>query len=198
MAPPSGRARPSSAAAVASAHRAAATGSPESRASHARARHSRGSLMTSSRGERVEPAHDRGRAAILQRARSTSVGDQVRGIGLAPGRQQVADGTGHVAGLCAPCPRSRVQLGDVLGRAAVLELAAQDVAEDVVVAKPLAALVERDEEEVGALDLGSSALEPPSPRTASHSGALRRSSTQVPSRKLRACGLLAETTSSPR
>ena len=48
MAPPSGSARPSSAAAVASAQRPAAIGSPESRASHARARHSRGSLVTTS------------------------------------------------------------------------------------------------------------------------------------------------------
>ena len=110
------------------------------------------------------------RAATLQR-RVPRRGDQVRGIGLAPGRQQVADGTGHVAGLRAPCPRSRVQLGDVLGRAAVLELAAQDVAEDVVVAKPLAALVERYEEEIGALDLAQQRL---GPALAAHGVAQRR------------------------
>jgi hypothetical protein len=44
--PPSGSGRPSSAAAVASAHRSAAACSPESSASHARARQSRGSLAT--------------------------------------------------------------------------------------------------------------------------------------------------------
>ena len=76
-------------------------------------------------------------AAALKRARSTS-GDQVRGVGLVPAASRWATARRDVAGRRRPRAGARVQLGDVVRRDGVGELPAQDVAEDVVVAKPLA------------------------------------------------------------
>ena len=121
VAPPSSSGRPSSAAAVASAHRSAAACSPESQASQARARHSRGSLVTSSSGRASSqrttvalrprcsaPFHD----AAIRSAASASWPAASRWL---DGRRDVArrgkPGTrrARAARACTPpsCPRAR-------------------------------------------------------------------------------------------
>jgi hypothetical protein len=55
----------------------------------------------------------------------------------------------------------------------------QDVGEQVVIAVPAAAVVERDQEQVGRSSDSSMALPPGWPVTASHSGPLSRSRTEV-------------------
>ena len=123
MAPPSGNARPSSAAAVASAQRAAATGSPESRASHARARHSRGSPVTTSGASASSQ-----RRTVAPRPLCSDAFHDVATRSAAsasrPAREQVADRARHVARPAHHAPARACSSAMPSGAHGVLELAA--------------------------------------------------------------------------
>ena len=64
----------------------------------------------------------------------------------------VVDGLDHMALIGVPARREAVQLGDLAGRLAA-QLEPQQIAEQVVVAKPRATDVDRDHERVGLLEL---------------------------------------------
>ena len=139
--------------------------------------------MTTSARQRVEPAHHRRAAAASAATRSTTSAIRSAAAASRPAasRWPTAADTSPAAANHAPARACSSAMCSAEQR--VLELAAQHLAEDVVVAEPLAALVERDEEQVGALDLAEQPLATRRrPRTASHSGAQKRSSTQVSSR----------------
>ncbi len=76
--------------------------------------------------------------------------DQVRRALEVPGGQRVADRLGRLAVALVPGARPPVQVGHVAGLL-VREVRLQDVGEEVVVAIPLAVVVERDHEQVGPL-----------------------------------------------
>ena len=140
-------------------------GAPPGRAAGRRARARRAAAPASaawwpsSRCARSRPSS----SAIRSAARSRSP----RGGG-------VVDRLVHVAASSIPADGPPVQLRH-LARRLQRQLVAQQLAEEVVVAVPLAAAVERHQEQVGALQLGQDARpSPPLPATASQSGPVRR------------------------
>ena len=89
----------------------------------------------------------------------------------------MADGGGRFARLVVPLAGAAVKVGHV---AAHLEdVGLQHLGEQLVVAVPVASVVQRDEKQVRAIQ--ASRIDPPSsPVTASHSGPLSRSRMAVP------------------
>ena len=115
-----------------------------------------------------------------------------------PAGQRVADRLGALAVLLVPVARPPVQVGHLVGLL-VEQAGPQHVGEQVVVAVPLAAVVERDEEQVAAVErLEHAPCRRRWPVTASHSGPLSRSRIEVSSRKLRTCSGWRCRTSSTR
>ena len=101
-------------------------------------------------GERLEPPPQRGLLPILASRRDRKL-HQVRRPRNVPARHRVADGLGAVAVLLVPLACPTVQLGRQLGLL-VQEARPQDVGEELVVAVPLAPVVERDEEQVASIE----------------------------------------------
>ena len=100
-------------------------------------------------GERLEPAQQRGLLSTPAQCGHGQL-DQVRRSGKVLGGQRVADRLGPLAVLLVPRARPPVQVGNVLGLL-VQQVRAQHVRKEVVVAIPPAAVVERDHEQVPAL-----------------------------------------------
>jgi hypothetical protein len=104
-------------------------------------------------GQRPEPSLDRPVIPALEEPRGPVLGDELRRLLAVAGRDRVPDRAVGVAVRQEPASRAPVQLRDH-GRLGALQLASQELAEEVVVAVPLAALVQRDQEQVRPLDLG--------------------------------------------
>ena len=126
--------------------------------------------------------------------------DQVGRGGFVQAASRWATRGRNVTGRGRPDAGPSMQLGDVLVRARGSRArAAQDLTEDVVVAEPFATLVERDEEEIRALDVAEQPLRARR-RRAPHrtTEAQNRRARRCRPGSLRACGSCAERTSSPR
>jgi hypothetical protein len=102
-------------------------------------------------GQRVDPAQERRREPVRVEREPVTLELRRRHVHVA-GRDRVFDYAGHVALIGKPLAGSPVQVCHAVRREP-LELAHQQAAEEVVVAKPAPVAVERDHEQVRALEL---------------------------------------------
>ena len=147
-------------------------------------------------GQRAHPAGEFGFPPFPAHHRHGEL-HEVRGpAGVAAGLR-VADRLRRVVVGLEPRAGPPVQLGHLVG-SLVEQVRVQDVGEQVVVAVPLSAVVERHEEQVGPLQRDQRRLAAFPPVTASQSGPVRRSRTEVWSRKSRTSAGWRARTSSAR
>jgi hypothetical protein len=119
-------------------------------AAQARARHTRVGQSELAR-HRVDPAcHRLGLAQVEQR--EPVVGNQLAHLGEITGRRRMPNRLVGITLRAVPCAGTPVQPGDKPGLGA-RKLQAQQIAEQVVVAEPLATVVETDQEQVRTLNL---------------------------------------------
>jgi hypothetical protein len=102
--------------------------------------------------EAVEPVEDGADAPALELG-VPPAGDELGRVARVARGEQVADGLARLAGRLPPAGGPAMQCDHLAGAALARELVPQHVLEQVVVAKPLAAVVERDDEQVLALEL---------------------------------------------
>ena len=100
-------------------------------------------------GDDVDPATDRGVLPVPPQRRDGQF-DQVGCPLDVPGRQRMADRRRRLPVLVVPVAGAAMQVSDLVG-SLVEEVGPQHVREQVVVAVPVAAVVERDQEQVGAV-----------------------------------------------
>ena len=146
--------------------------------------------------QQLEPADERGLLALLLHGRHRDqdhFGRPVEGRGV----DRVADRLRGVAVSFEPVARSQVQLVDVLGQL-VEQPGAQHLGEEVVIAVPLAVVVERHEEEVRPVQRLEGGAPPLAPVTASHRSPVSRERIDVSSRNLRTASGCRCSTSSTR
>ena len=125
------------------------------------------------------------------------LGDQVGRLLQVARADRVVHSVVHRALGQMPGRRPPVQLGD-LRRRRQRQLVLEQLAEQVVVAIPLAAVVQRHEEEVERSSSARMRAEPSTPATTSQRGPESRLSTEVRSRKSRRSGGSPSSTSSAR
>jgi hypothetical protein len=134
--------------------------------------------------QRGEPGRDGGALGAPPHLLLEVLLDELgRAGGVAPG-QRVPDGVVGQAVLGVPLRRRAVQLRHAV-RVLGLQVGAEQIGEEVVVAPPPALLVERDQEQAGPLDRLEQLLAVGAPTTASQSGPHSRSRTEVSSRNVR-------------
>ena len=100
-------------------------------------------------GDDVEPAADGGLLPVPLQRRDGQF-DQVRCPLDVPGGECVADSRRRLPVLVVPLAGSAMQVGDLVGPL-VLQVGLQHVREKVVIAVPVTAVVQRDQEQVGAV-----------------------------------------------
>jgi hypothetical protein len=145
-------------------------------------------------GDGVEPAPDGGLLPVPALGRDRQLDEPRRPLDV-PDGQGVADRLGRFPVPLVPLAGPPVQGRHPVG-VLVQEVGAPDVREQVVVAVPAAAVVERDQEQVARSSDSSTTFPSCWPVTASHSGPLRRSRIEVSTRKPRTgAGWLARTSS---
>ena len=172
-------------------------GRPAHRSRHAAARERQlWVLGDRSRRQAVDPADRLVRQPVAVERQPVAVQHVGGGLHVA-GADRVLDRAAQVAAAGEPRARAPVQVGDALRRVP-LELPEQHGAEQGVVAIPAAGGVERDDEEVAALEGEQRRCAVARSTTASHRSLERRSSTAVRIRKSRVSGACCATTSSQR
>ena len=120
-------------------------------AAQPRVRPSRPSASIAPARQHLQPARD-GAGVEVPRLQPVR-GDQLGGVLDPAGGDRVVDRLVDAPAGRVPCRRAGVQLGDEV-RLGARELALQQVAQQVVVAEPVAAVVERDDEQVRPERLG--------------------------------------------
>ena len=132
-------------------------------------------------GDHLKPALHRGFLPGPAHGRDRQL-NQVRRAPEIPGGQRVPDGLGRLAAALVPRARPPVQVRHLAGLL-VEQPRIQHVGEELVVAIPPAAVIERDQDKFPRSSAASMALPSPCPVTASHSGPLSRPKIEVCSKK---------------
>src|SRR5436305_10519275 len=109
-----------------------------------------GVSLDRSEREAVEPGGDGNELALI-RERIPMGRDQIAGLGNLAGRGCMGDCLVDLTAALEPDARASVQAGDDV-RLRAFQLLAQQLGEQVVVAKPVAVSIERNEKEIIALD----------------------------------------------